>query len=91
MVKRRLLSAHLEGEQPTLFPLETSIEPRHVHEVHHIHNKRYPLRYGSSEVQVCACGCWRLSWHDPVGKQADWKNSDVRIALIRAHEAMEEL
>ena len=41
-------------EQLLLFPLELSIEPRHIHEVHHIHSKRYPLRYGSFEVQVCA-------------------------------------
>lgn len=53
----------------------------------HTH-KRYPLRYGSAEVDTCCvCGAWHLPKHGP----DRWRNGPYSVARAEAVREMEEV
>lgn len=48
---------------------------------------RYPLRYGSAEVDTCCiCGAWYMPKHSP----QKWYSGPYRAALAEAVREMEE-
>lgn len=85
--RRRLTLYSPPQDEPTLFPMTVSYAPRHEHEPFYTYPHRYPLMYGSAEIVMCRCGCWRLNR----GCNDKWEDSDVRTAIREAVESLEEL
>lgn len=51
-------------------------------------HKRYPLRYGSAEVELCCrCGAWQLNVHSP----GRWYNGPYASALANVKMECEEI
>jgi hypothetical protein len=60
-----------------------STPPHHVHEDFYVTRHRLPLVYGSAEIILCRCHCWRTNY-------SEWSSQDFREAIQEAVDALED-